>query len=82
MAVLKVILGVVLILFSIGAIALVVSQEGNDGGMSSIMGGSNADSEFGRKGGKNQRATRWTTICAVVIMVLAVAIALISKFAA
>lgn len=84
MDVLKVILGVVLIIFSIGAVALILRQEGNDGGMSSIMGGSNTDSEFGRRGtgGKNRIITRWTTICSVAIMVLAVAIALISKLSA
>lgn len=83
MAVIKIVCSIVLVLFSILLTVLIMMQEGNDNGMSSIMGSSNTGSEFGRKGmGKEAKKVKYTKICAGIVMVLAVALAILTKVSA
>jgi preprotein translocase subunit SecG len=73
------IIRVILWLVSIGLIIIVLLQKGKEGGISAITGGDS----FAMKGkakGKDALLQKLTKIAAIAFMVLAVALAVITKF--
>jgi protein translocase SecG subunit len=82
MDILKIVFSILLVIAGALLVVCVMLQEGNDGGMSSIMGSSNSESDFGKKGGSKQdKLRRYTKILAVAMAALALIVAVISKFA-
>ncbi|MBS7263445.1 MAG: preprotein translocase subunit SecG [Eubacteriales bacterium] len=82
MDVLKIIASALLVIAGALLVVCVMMQEGNDEGMSSIMGSSNTESEFGKSGSsKSKKLNKYTKILAAVVMALALVIAILTKVA-
>ena len=73
MTALQYVLAIVIILVSIGIIALVMLQEGKQQGLGAIAGA--ADNFFGKNKGKSIEAKmkKWTWLCLLVLAVFSIA---------
>ena len=82
MTALQYVLAIVIILVSIGIIALVMLQEGKQQGLGAIAGA--ADNFFGKNKGKTMDAqlAKFTKICGAIFFVLALVASLLVLFGA
>ena len=78
----EIIIGIILIVFSILIIAIVLLQEGRQAGIGAISGAADSFLEKGKARTLDALLGKWTKIVALVFFVLALAGMLISNFIA
>lgn len=81
MDVLTILIKVVLCIFSVGLIIAVMLQDNNRAGMSGSITG-NSSMTKGKARGRDALLLKLTKICGIGLVILAIALVLISKFAA
>ncbi len=80
MGVLKIVFTILLVIAEVFLIAVVLLQSGKSAGLSGALGGESSDTFFGKNKGKTfeGKLEKWTKISAVLFLVIAVVLALIS----
>lgn len=70
----QIVIGVIQLIVAVGLIVIIVLQKGNEGGLSSSLGGGSSDSFFGKNKGNTieSKMKKWTIIGGATLAILTI----------